>query len=79
LHRRERISKMPTMSPLQEVLRRERRRTGLTQEELAERAGVAVTTVSRIEEGVTAPRIPTLRKIAQALELQVRDLLEEDE
>jgi transcriptional regulator with XRE-family HTH domain len=69
---------MLRMSPLQEVLRRERRLAGLTQEELAERAGVAVTTISRIEEGVTEPRIPTIRKISQALGLQVRDLLEDE-
>ena len=69
---------MLRMAPLQEVLRRKRRRAGLTQEELADKAGVATTTVSRIEEGVTQPRIPTIRKIAQALGLQVRDLLEEE-
>lgn len=55
-------------------LRTERRARGLTQAELAERAGIALETVSRIEQGHTRPTIRTLDKIAGALGIPVRDL-----
>jgi predicted transcriptional regulator len=69
---------MPTMAPLKETLRRERRRAGLTQEELAKEAGVGVATIARLEAGeIDAPRVSTLRKLANTLGVQVRDLLED--
>ncbi len=57
-----------------ELLRRYRRTAGLTQEELAEGAGVSADTISNIERG--APHIPrkaTLRLLAQALKLSPQD------
>ncbi|NNH53204.1 helix-turn-helix transcriptional regulator [Promicromonospora citrea] len=51
-------------------LARLRRRAGLTQEELAERAGVAVRSISNIERGaVGRPRVSTLRAIGLGLGL----------
>lgn len=46
-----------------------RRRKALTQSELAERAGVGVITVLRIERGTfqKAPRPGTVRKLSEAL------------
>jgi DNA-binding XRE family transcriptional regulator len=59
-------------------IRRLRLHTGVTQIELAERAGVGHMTISRIERGeIEEPRISTLRKLADALGIQVRDLLED--
>ncbi len=66
------------MAPLKDVLRRERRKAGLTQEELAKKAGVSLPTIARIEAGyIDAPRVSTLRKLAAGLGLEVRDLLED--
>lgn len=39
----------------------------LTQEELAEKAGVGKNTVNRIERNETEPHMSTLRKLADAL------------
>ncbi len=49
-------------------LREWRRRRLLTQEDLAEKAGVGVTTIVRIEAGQEG-RISTLRKLAAALDI----------
>ena len=70
---------MLRMAPLKDTLRRERRRAGLTQEELADKADVGHATIARIEAGyINAPRVSTLRKLAAALGLQVRDLLDDE-
>jgi transcriptional regulator with XRE-family HTH domain len=67
---------MLTVAPLKDRLREERRRAALTQGELADKAGVGITTIVRIEKGeITEPRVSTLRKLAQALGLEARDLL----
>jgi transcriptional regulator with XRE-family HTH domain len=67
---------MLTVAPLKERLREERRRAALTQGELAERAGVGINTIVRIETGeITEPRVSTLRKLARALGLEARELL----
>lgn len=48
------------------ALRFARRRAGLTQTELARRAGVPVSVVNRIERGGVTPRVDTLQRILQA-------------
>jgi transcriptional regulator with XRE-family HTH domain len=58
-------------------LREWRQRRLLTQEELAEKAGVGVTTIVRIEAGQGA-RISTLRKLAQALDITAEQLMGDD-
>ncbi|MDX3638521.1 ATP-binding protein [Streptomyces sp. MB09-02B] len=55
---------------LGELLREHRRLLGLTQEELAERAGVSVRTISHLETGrISWPRPATVRQLADALAL----------
>jgi transcriptional regulator with XRE-family HTH domain len=49
------------------------------QEDLAHAAGVSTSTLSRIERGLHEPALPTLRKIASALEVSLADLLDADE
>ncbi|GAB7562413.1 hypothetical protein LG202_04520 [Methylobacillus methanolivorans] len=44
-----------------------RKNLGLTQEFVAQRLGVEIETISRIERGVTAPSLKTLNKIAYEL------------
>lgn len=45
------------------MLRAARRRAGLSQRELAERAGVPQSTVARIEAGLADARVGTLRRL----------------
>jgi transcriptional regulator with XRE-family HTH domain len=53
------------------LLRQLRRRTDLTQEELADRAGLSVRTIRRLETGVSAnPQMDTVRLLADALSLE---------
>ena len=47
---------------------RSRRLLGLTQAELACRAGIAAETLSRIEQGHRAPSLSTIEKVTRALE-----------
>ncbi|MET7684674.1 helix-turn-helix domain-containing protein [Streptomyces sp. NPDC005423] len=52
------------------VLRRQRVRAGMTQQELEERSGVSVSTIRRLETGKgDNPRITTVQKLADALAL----------
>lgn len=51
-------------------LARWRKVRGLTQRDLAKKAGVALTTINEIETGKRTPRPATLRQIAGALQLQ---------
>jgi transcriptional regulator with XRE-family HTH domain len=61
------------------VLLRARTRCGLTQEELAFRAEVDRTFVSRLERGIRQPTITTLIQLAKALEISAADLVQETE
>ena len=47
----------------------------LTQRELAEKAGIGVSTLNRIELNETEPHMSTLRKLAQALGVEPRRLV----
>lgn len=55
-----------------------REQKGLTQEELAARAGAGISHLSRVENGRVAPTLGTLRKLAAALECDVADLFGAD-
>ena len=55
------------MGTIGERLRGARKDRKVTQVELAERTGVAHSTVVRIERGQTGPRIETVRAFAEAL------------
>ena len=54
-----------------QVLRRGRRELGLTQEALAERAGLSWRTISDLERGVSQPRKDTMTLLADALALDL--------
>jgi transcriptional regulator with XRE-family HTH domain len=55
-------------------LREIREKKFLTQEELAQRAGLIVVTINRIEKGRQKPRFKTIRKLAEALGIQPGDI-----
>jgi transcriptional regulator with XRE-family HTH domain len=57
-------------------LREVRERRWVTQTELAERTGLTVSTISRLEQGHQRPRISTVRKLAEALDINTEDLVE---
>ena len=57
-------------------LRAARKRLGLTQEEVAQRSGVHVTEVSRIEAGKRDPKVSTLERLAKAVEVKPGRLLD---
>lgn len=67
-----------TMSQLtiSEQIRSLRKAKGLSQEALAENAGINLRTLQRIETGHAAPRGETLRLLARALDVSVQDLSE---
>jgi len=60
-------------------LLRARRLAGLTQSELAARAGVNVRTVTRIERGDVTPNMATVHMLASALGVPVARLVASDE
>ena len=52
-------------------------RRALTQQELAEKAGISKTALNRIELNKAEPHMSTLRKLAQALTVDPTELLGE--
>ncbi len=69
------IAASPSPSPFGTLLRRLRRERGLTQEALADRAGISVRGVSDVERGVIqVPRRDTLETLATALALSGEEL-----
>ena len=52
-----------------------REKMGLLQRELADSAGAPVRTIGRIERGEVDVRLGTLKKIADALGVSLRDLV----
>jgi len=53
-----------------------RRKAGFTQEVLAEKAGYSVEFVSFVERGIHSPSIDGLERLANALDVQIRDLFD---
>lgn len=64
-----RVVRLPTLRVL-------RTRQALTQEELADRAGITRATLSRIEAELQDARPSTVRKLAKALGVKPSDLME---
>ncbi|HEX5526784.1 MAG TPA: helix-turn-helix transcriptional regulator [Solirubrobacterales bacterium] len=64
------------MSSLGANLRDARTRSGMTQEQVADRSGVHATEVSRIEAGKRDPRVSTVLRLAKALNVKPGQLLE---
>jgi transcriptional regulator with XRE-family HTH domain len=58
-------------------LRDLRKRAMLTQPQLAEKSGVGVTTIVRIERNQVEPQGRTIRKLADALDVDPSNLLED--
>ena len=61
-----------------EIIRTTRKEQGLSQIELAQKAGIAVNSVRLYESGKREPKIGSLRRIAQALGVDVYALADFD-
>ncbi|OGG03956.1 hypothetical protein A2W14_05840 [Candidatus Gottesmanbacteria bacterium RBG_16_37_8] len=56
-------------------IRELRKKVGLSQEELAEKAKLDLTSISEIESGLRNPSLKTIHKISLALKAPLKDLL----
>jgi transcriptional regulator with XRE-family HTH domain len=56
-------------------LRDLRKRKLLTQEQLADRSGVGIATIVRVERNQVEPRGSTMRKLAEALNVEPEELV----
>lgn len=66
---------MGSQEKLGKNVKKAREQLGLTQEELAEKAGVHVSYISRIERGKVNPSYEVLESIAKTLKIKSSDLL----
>ena len=60
-----------------QVLRDFRHKKGVSQETLADEAGLDRTFISRLERGLTQPSLTTLLALAEALEVPAHSLIRE--
>ena len=66
---------MPVVVYIGEQLKNVRTRRLLTQDELAEMAGVSQSTIANIERNNAEPQFRTIRKLAKALDVEPTELL----
>jgi transcriptional regulator with XRE-family HTH domain len=66
---------MAPVERMAEKLKALRERRGLSQEELAKRAGISRTYLARLETARQDPRLSTLEKLAKALKVTVAELV----
>lgn len=60
---------------LGEMIRAKRKKSDLSQENLAEKADLSTVFISRVERGKESPSVDSLLKIAKALGVKVHDLV----
>lgn len=70
------ITKTPTRTKLGKRIRQRRKELGISQEELGFRAGVHRTYIGAIERAEQNVSIDNIHKIAKALKIQPKELLE---
>ncbi len=70
---------MLTVLYIGDKLREIRKRALLTQQQLADKSGVGVTTIIRIERNQVEPQARTIRKLAEALNVEPYELLKGEE
>jgi len=62
---------------LGEAVRAKRKQAQLSQEKLAEKSDLSTVFISRVERGVESPSVDNLVKIARALSVRVRELVDQ--
>lgn len=65
-------------SPLPRKVRRLRHDAGLTLQQLSDRCGISVSTLSKIEKGQLSPTYEKIAALAQGLRIQVGELFNDD-
>jgi transcriptional regulator with XRE-family HTH domain len=68
------ITRLPDGGDFGKFVRQLRRARGMTQEALAERAGVSADTVRRLEKSEFSPSLDTLRKLTRGLRIDLSSL-----
>lgn len=68
----------PVLGNLARRIKERRAALGLSQEKLAERAGLSANFLARIEIGGKTPSLKTLAQLSKSLEVRISELLEED-
>ena len=68
-------AKIPTVVRIGDRLKEARTRSLLTQQELADKAGVGVVTIIRIERNQVEPQFRNIRKLAAALDIEPEELV----
>jgi len=69
------VGKLVRMKQLGTALKAIRDETGITQDDLAERAGTTKSSVSRIENDEQAPSLDMLERLAAALKVKVYQIM----
>ena len=69
------LATMLIMLYIGDKLRQTRKRALLTQQQLADKSGVGITTIVRIERNQVEPHARTIRKLAEALDIEPHELL----
>jgi len=69
---------MLTVLYIGDKLREIRKRALLTQQQLADKSGVGVTTIIRAERNQVEPQVRTIRKLAKALGVEPHELLKRE-
>ncbi|NOS71677.1 MAG: helix-turn-helix transcriptional regulator [Verrucomicrobia bacterium] len=62
---------------LGDAIRSERKKAGLSQEKLAEKAGLSTVFISRVELAKESPSVDSLVKIARAMRVRVCELVKD--
>jgi len=70
---------MLTVLYIGDKLRETRKYALLTQQQLADKSGVDIATIVRIERNQVEPQARTIRKLAQALGVEPHELLKGDD
>ena len=60
-------------------LKKIRTKLGLTQEELADKSGISVRTIQRIETGLSPGSAYTIKTLAKTLDVSIKDILQADD
>ena len=71
------VATMEAVVKIGDSLRQLRERKALRQEDLAALAGVGKNTVNRIEKNRTEPHMTTVRKLAEALDVEPHELVDD--
>ena len=73
------LATMLTVLYIGDKLRETRKRALLTQQQLADKSDVGITTIIRIERNQVEPQARTIRKLAEALGVEPHELLKGDD